>query len=318
MSSDEDEVYVTSRSRTPSVIHVISQTQQVFRKLPDLIQEAALSTEFSSPRLQISRVQNSRVIDSEFLSSPQFFVRSRTDSGVDLPDLTVTDEKVLEKFGSGLTANFADIRAYGAKAFFQKQNRSNNTTYSVCVCATGYIWVYVVPPAPVLDSDGFSRAEIQIGTFGLKARAITTTEIQCQHRRFSDDSAQDARQLSLLCATVLAKYLHLRMIGQQYEEATESAIKQSQDELWSLRVVNPSWFRDWNALLRFICTNAPMPPESNVSLISRSMITGRWQCWRDTSILRRRYLFPQRIIRCFRISRHDSLDLLSGCFNPTN
>lgn len=43
--SAEDEIYVTSRSRTPSVIEVTSQTQHVFRQLPDLIQEAALSTE---------------------------------------------------------------------------------------------------------------------------------------------------------------------------------------------------------------------------------------------------------------------------------
>lgn len=43
--SFENEVYVTSRSRTPSVIDVTSQNERVFAQLPDLIQEAAVSTE---------------------------------------------------------------------------------------------------------------------------------------------------------------------------------------------------------------------------------------------------------------------------------
>ncbi len=47
----ENEIYVTSRSRTPSLIDVTSRNEQVFAQLPDLIQEAAVSTEceFSSP-----------------------------------------------------------------------------------------------------------------------------------------------------------------------------------------------------------------------------------------------------------------------------
>jgi len=104
------------------------------------------------------------------------------------------------------------------------------------------------------------------------------------------------------------------MIGQQYEMAAESAIKQSRVELSPLRVVDPGLFADFEGVLREICTNAPMPPTSDVSLISRSMITGRWRCWRESKILRRRYFFPQRIIQCFRRSRHDSIDLLSDCF----
>ena len=234
-----------------------------------------------------------------------FLVRPRTDSGVDLPDLTVTDEKVLGKFGSDLTANFADIRAYGPNAFFQKENRSNRTKYSLCVCATGYIWVYAAPPPS--DTEGFYGVEIQIGTFALKARAITTTEIPCRYKYSNLNDPQDG-QLALLCATVLAKYLRLRMIGRQYEEAADLAIK-------SLRMVDTSKFEDLRSVLRKVCANAPMPPESDVSLISRSMITRRWQCWRETSTLRKRYFFPQRIVRCFRTSRHDSMDLLSGCFN---
>jgi len=40
-----DEIYITSRSRTPSLIDVRSQNERVFAQLPDLIQEAAVSTE---------------------------------------------------------------------------------------------------------------------------------------------------------------------------------------------------------------------------------------------------------------------------------
>jgi hypothetical protein len=231
-----------------------------------------------------------------------FFVRSRTDSGVDLPDLTVTDEKIIGKYGSDLTANFADIRAYGAKAFFQKENSSNNTKYSLCVCATGYIWVYVPPLYSFMETERvlpFREIEIQIGTFALKARAITTTEVPCLYK-FSDLNDPKDGQLALLCATVLAKYLRLRMIGKQYEEAAEVAIKESRKELAAFRVVNPTKFDDLDSILRKVCTNAPLPPESDVSLISRSMITRRWQCWRETSILRKRYFLPQRIVRCFR------------------
>jgi hypothetical protein len=41
----ENEICVTSRSRTPSLIDVTSQNERVFAQLPDLIQEAAVSTE---------------------------------------------------------------------------------------------------------------------------------------------------------------------------------------------------------------------------------------------------------------------------------
>ena len=43
--SMENEIYVTSRSRTPSLIDVTSHNERVFAQLPDLIQEAAVSTE---------------------------------------------------------------------------------------------------------------------------------------------------------------------------------------------------------------------------------------------------------------------------------
>ncbi|PVH81313.1 hypothetical protein DL98DRAFT_171781 [Cadophora sp. DSE1049] len=310
--SFEDEIYVTSRSRAPSLIDVTSQNERVFAELPDLIQEAAVSTEFSSQRLRISRVQDG-TIDTNFMTEPMFFITSRTDSGIDIPDLDVNDEKFLGKYGSDLTANFADIRVYGSKAFVQKRNISNGSLYSISTCATGYIWVSTTLIYEAIDQAELSDIEIQIGTFALKARAITTVEIPCRYRYSGRDDPLDG-QLSLLCSTVLAKYLRLRMIGAQYEEAAESAIKQSRIELSPLRIVDPGKFDNLELLLRQVCTNAPMPPHSVVSLISRSMITRRWQCWRDSSILRKRYNFPQRIIRCFQRSRHDSIDLLSGCF----
>jgi len=45
----QTEIYVTSRSRTPSLIDVTSQNEKVFAQLPDLIQEAAVSTECEHP-----------------------------------------------------------------------------------------------------------------------------------------------------------------------------------------------------------------------------------------------------------------------------
>ena len=45
LNDEVNEIYITSRSRTPSVIEVTSQAQHVFTQLPDLIQEATLSTE---------------------------------------------------------------------------------------------------------------------------------------------------------------------------------------------------------------------------------------------------------------------------------
>jgi hypothetical protein len=247
------------------------------------------------------------------MTQPMFFISSRTDSGIDMPDLHLTDAKLLSKYGSDLTANFADIRACGSKAFFQKENLSNGAIYSLCACATGYIWVYVSVLHESPHPEAFSHVEVQIGTFAIQARAITTVEIPCQFKYSGRDTPLDG-QLPLLFSTVLAKYLRNRMIGQQYEMAAESAIKQSRVELSPLRVVDPGLFGDFEGVLREICTNAPMPPTSDVSLISRSMITGRWRCWRESKILRRRYFFPQRIIQCFRRSRHDSIDLLSDCF----
>ena len=325
----EDEVYVTSRSRTPSIIDVTSQNERVFSQLPDIIQEAAVSTEckhptakshistnnseVSSPNFRISRVQNDQVINLDFMTTPMFFILPRTDSGIEMVDLDVTDERFLGKYGSDLTANFADIRAYGSKAFFQKQNLSNGANYSICACATGYIWVYVSPLYLAIDTEEFSDLEIQVGTFALKGRAIKTVEIPCRYKYSGRDDPLDG-QLALLFSTVLAKYLRLRMMGQQYEFAAELAIKQSRKELSPLRVVDPGRFQNFESLLRSICMHAPMPPTSDVSLISRSMITRRWQCWRETQILRRRYFFPQRVLQCFKRSRHDSIDLLSGCF----
>ncbi|KUJ09621.1 uncharacterized protein LY89DRAFT_274343 [Mollisia scopiformis] len=307
-----EDVYVTSRSRTPSFIDVKSQSERVFTHLPDIIQEAIVSTEFSSPRLRISRVQDG-ILDTEYMTQPMFYITSRTDSGIDLPDLNVTDEKLLGKYGSDLTANFADIRAYGAKAFFEKENLSNGSKYSLCACATGYIWVSVTAVQQATSYPHLDDVEIQIGTYALKAKAITTVEIPCVYRCMSSDEPLGGEP-ALLFSTVLGNYLRNRMLGQQYEEATDNAIKTTRKELSSRQIMNPTLFGDFYSVLKEMCTNAPLPPTSDVSLISRSMITRRWQCWRESSILRKRYFFPQRIIRCLKPSRHDSIDLLSGCY----
>ncbi len=50
--SFENEVFVTSRSRTPSVIDVTSDNLSTFAQLPDLIQEAIVSTECQSSYLK--------------------------------------------------------------------------------------------------------------------------------------------------------------------------------------------------------------------------------------------------------------------------
>jgi hypothetical protein len=242
-----------------------------------------------------------------------FFITSRTDSGIDLPNLDLTDEKLLAKYGSDLTANFADIRAYGSKAFFQKENVSNGATYSLCACATGYIWVSVSTFREAARPGHFSDVEVQIGTFALKSRAITTIEIPCMYK-YSDEVTPMDGQLALLCATVLAKYLRLRIMGQQYEAAAETATSQSRQELSSRHVIDGQQFQDFSRLLSEVCANAPMPPTSDVSLISRKMITRRWECWRDSSVLRRRYFFPKRVLRCFQATQHDSIDLLSETF----
>jgi sensor domain CHASE-containing protein len=45
----DEEVYITSRSRTPSLIDVTSQNGRVFKQLPDLIQEAIVGTDCMLP-----------------------------------------------------------------------------------------------------------------------------------------------------------------------------------------------------------------------------------------------------------------------------
>jgi hypothetical protein len=235
-----------------------------------------------------------------------FYIAPTNDSGINMIDITITDEKVLGKFGADLTANFADIRAYGADAFYQRENLSDGAKFSLCACATGYIWAYV--PLRSIVVGEFSRINIQIGTFALKTRAITIVEIPCLFK-YSISYDLLNGQLALLCSTVLAKYLRLRMIGRQYEDAVESAIRQTRKELSPLHVVDPGRFHNLDATLREVCSNAPMPPISDVSLISRSMITRRWEGWMQTENLRKRYFLPRRILRWFSRSRRDSIDL---------
>ncbi|KAH8816559.1 hypothetical protein F5884DRAFT_667293 [Xylogone sp. PMI_703] len=224
-------------------------------------------------------------------------------------DINVTDEKLLGKFGTDLTANFADIRAHDSDAFCLRKNLSNNVIYSLCACATGYIWIYVTKKADT-STPGYSIMQVQIGTFALRARAITTAEIPFIYKPSGRDPEDG--QLALLCSAVLAKYLRLRMMGQQYEYAAELAVKQSRKELSSFRVVDPGRYENFFILLLDVCRSAPMPPTSDVSLISRSMITKRWQRWRESSILKRRVSYPERILACLKKTPLDSFEILSG------
>ncbi|ESZ94835.1 hypothetical protein SBOR_4795 [Sclerotinia borealis F-4128] len=317
---EEEEILVTSRDKTPSIIDVHSQNERVFAQLPDLIQEALVSTEFCAPNLQIRRVHNARTIDSGFMTQPIFYIRRNNDSGICMPDINVTDESILSKFGSELTANFADIKAHGCAAFYQKVNMSDGAVYSLCACATGYVWVYISPSSIVDEREAadegwgeFSRLEIQVGTFALRKKAITTVEIPC-HYRTGKMVAHMNGELALLCSTVLAKYLRFRMMGCQYEYATETAIIQTRQELAHLRVVDPGMFKGLEKMLREICTNAPMPPTSVVSLISRSMIRGRWEVWGNRKVLRRKYSLPGRVMQSFRKGNSDPIDLLSESY----
>lgn len=156
-----------------------------------------------------------------------------------MPDISVTDTQILSKFGSELTANFADIKAHGSASFSQKEHMSDGGVCSLCACATGYIWVYISPISIAGELEAadegwgdFSRLEIQAGTPALRKRAITTAEIQCYYRtgKLRTDMNGD---LALLCSTVLARY---RMMGYQYEYATETSIVQTRKKLAHLRV----------------------------------------------------------------------------------
>ncbi|KAJ8058901.1 hypothetical protein OCU04_011884 [Sclerotinia nivalis] len=319
-NNNEEEILVTSRNKAPSIIDVNSHNERIFAQLPDMIQEALVSTEFSAPNLKITRVHNARTIDSGFMTQPIFYITRNHDSGISMPNINVTDENILSKFGTELTANFADIKAHGSAAFFQKDNLSDEATYSLCACATGYIWVYISPSNIVDEREAadegwgeFSQVDIQIGTFALRKRAITTIEIPCYYRTGKVVAHMNG-DLALLCSTVLAKYLRFRMVGCQYEYATETAIKETRKELAHLRVVDPGIFRGLEKMLREICTNAPMPPTSVVSLISRSMIRGRWEVWGDRKVLRRKYSLPGRVMQSFGKGNLDPIDLLSESY----
>lgn len=262
----------------------------------------------SNPNLLIKRVDTK---DEYYLKKPMFLIALKRDSGISLPDINITDEKFLAKYGSDLSANFADIKALGGKAFLQKRNPSNGATYSLCTCATGHFWVSV---RYLYEAPGdYCDIEVQIGTFALKARAITTVEVPCQYlANVVRDDLQDG-QLALLCSTVIGKYLRLRMLGEQYEYATETAITETRRELSTFRIVDPGRFGNFGFFLNELCANAPLPPHSVVSLISRNMITRRWRGWtqRDKPASTRQYSFlPKQIIWSLQHSKHDSLGLL--------
>ncbi|KAH8586217.1 hypothetical protein B0O99DRAFT_656952 [Bisporella sp. PMI_857] len=272
--TSSNQMFLTSRSRTSSLVVVKSEYEDIFGQLPDIIQEASVLTE------------------------------------LELPDLDITDTKIIAKYGSDLTGNFAEIKAHGAKAFFQKQNASTGSTYSLCTCSTGYIWVDVLPISLKADEEEFMHLEIIIGRFALKTRDLILRKVPFRYRHISRNSVLDG-QLTLLFSTVLGKYVRLRIKGYQYEAAMEAAILESHHEFpW---LVNGR-FGNFNLLLGKVCTKAPLPPVSDVSLISRSMIIGRWKSWTEESILRTRYFLPKRVSRSLRTAQYDATDLFSACF----
>lgn len=197
-----------------------------------------------------------------------------------MPDLHLTDEKLLSKYGSDLTANFSDIKMHGAKAFFSKTNNSTRDKYALCACATGYIWIRVLLRYKPKFPRQWSDIEVQIGTFSLQTQAISTASIPCRYKITNAFDIDDGK-LAELCATVMAKYLRLRMLGSQYEDATEVAMEEGRAEMTSAEVIDPGKFGDMRSLLLQICANAPLPPTSDVSLISRGMIRRRWDPWTD-------------------------------------
>ncbi|CAG8977611.1 hypothetical protein HYALB_00011714 [Hymenoscyphus albidus] len=288
MTSDGTFIF-TSLSRAPSTIHVESENKRVFTQLPDIIQEAAIGTAYPHPNFYINRIPET----ANKLRRPTFLIAPRNDSGVSLPNINVTDEKFLAKYGSNLSANFADIRTMGGRAFLQKENMSNGSWYSLCT----YI-------------------EIQIGTFALKARAITTIEVPCQYLASSSHDPLDG-QLAFLCSMVIGKYLRLRIMGDQYESATETAITEARKELSAWKIVDPGRFGNFEALLKEICAIAPLPPTSVVSLISRNMIIERWKGWSDNSTIKKRYALPRQIIWSLQPSKYYHLDLLRNSINPS-
>ncbi|CAG8960515.1 hypothetical protein HYFRA_00008235 [Hymenoscyphus fraxineus] len=312
MTSDGTFIF-TSLSRAPSTIHVTSENKRVFTQLPDIIQEAAIGTAYPHPNFYINRIPET----ANKLKRPTFLIAPRNDSGVSLPNINVTDEKFLAKYGSDLSANFADIRTMGGRAFLQKENMSNGSWYSLCTCATGYIWVTVryLFKSPFPDEQ-YSDIEIQIGTFALKARAITTVEVPCQYLASSRHDPLDG-QLAFLCSMVIGKYLRLRIMGDQYESATETAITEARKELSAWKIVDPGRFGNFEALLKEICASAPMPPTSVVSLISRNMIMERWKGWSDNLTIKKRYALPRQIIWSLQPSKYDHLDLLRNSINPS-
>ena len=199
---------------------------------------------------------------------------------------------------------------HGAKAFFSKKNDSTGDYYALCACATGYIWIRVLLRYQPKFPREWSDIEIQIGTFALQTRAITTASIPCRYRITKEGDIDDGK-LAIFCATIMAKYLRLRMFGSQYEEAAEVSIKEGRTELAACQVVDPAKYGDMRTLLLQTCANAPMPPISDVSIISRNMIRRRWEPWNGKST-RIKWIWPKSMVRFIVGKNDDPVGLLSA------
>lgn len=185
-----------------------------------------------------------------------------------------------QKYGPELTANFLDIKQHGSKAFFRTKDPIDGDKYSLCSCATGYIWARILPQLDGNSADPWISLEMQIGTYALSTMALTLSSIPFQYKMTYDDDIIDGK-LSLLCTTVLAEYFRLRVAGLQFEDAAEKAVKEARKELSAFRVVDPGKYIDFQGLLLEICRSAHAPPVSSVSEISRGMILKPWRPWSD-------------------------------------
>jgi len=173
---------------------------------------------------------------------------------------------------------------------------------------------------------------VQIGTFALRTRAITTVEIPYSYKAPASSSSERkyvSGALTRLFATLLANYLHLRLKGYQYEAATETAISLTLNSFppFLRPLIQEELFRNLKGTMREVCRNAPMPPESAVSLISRGMVVRRWESWGTEGVVGKRVWWGGKMKKCWRVvrggkgkergskrekDRWDGLGLLSG------
>jgi len=154
--------------------------------------------------------------------------------------------------------------------------------------------------------------EIHIGVLALKSRRLITTKVPLQQEKMYEHGLSPG-QLTVLISGVMADYIRLRIRGYQYEEAAETAIDKHHGEISPTS--NHRGTGSIRLMLKDVCMGSPLPPVSNVSLISRSMIMKRWETWTAHAVLRRRLPVRSRMLRSLRNGQINSIHLLSGTFD---